>query len=141
MEFAVRQPFPLLDVMPPVLDDVVLNFVWDRERLWSLDLPETWVPMAELGWHLRLPMWAFRGRPFVLTPEQVAQSPRAFSEQYARTFAADISFPLHVLERPNRLTVLDGMHRLLQARLKGCAGVVVKKLPIGRLDEIACSGP
>jgi hypothetical protein len=128
-----------MDLMPPVLGDVLLDFVWDRERLWSLDLPETSVPMAELDWHLQLPMWAFQGRPFILTPEQVARDPRAFSVQYARTATADLSYPLHVLERPSRLTVLDGTHRLLQALLKGHARVVVKRLPMGRLDDIVWS--
>src|SRR5690348_5919600 len=115
MSSDVRQPFPLLNVMPPILQDVVLDFIWDRERLWSLDLPITQVPIEQLDWHLRLPMWAYDGRPFVLTPEQVARDPLFLSEQYARTLAADMSFPLHVLRRTQRLTVLDGSHRLLQA--------------------------
>lgn len=123
--------------MPAVLRDVLLDFVWDRERLWSLDLPVTCVPMAELDWHLRLPMWAHDGRPFVVTPEQVAGHPHAFREQYARTMAADMSFPLHVLDRPTKLTVLDGMHRLLRAHVSGWEAVQVKKLPVARLDEIA----
>jgi hypothetical protein len=132
-----RQPFPLLNVMPAVLRDVVLDFAWDRERLWSLDLPVTCAPMRELDWHLRLPMWALDGRPFVVTPEQVARHPHAFREHYARTLAADTGFPLHVLDRQTKLTVLDGMHRLLQAHMNGWETVQVKKLPVARLDEIA----
>src|ERR1700761_5015364 len=100
----IRQPFPLLDIMPPALSDVVLDFLWDHQRLWSLDLPVTQVPVAELDWHLDLPMWAYEGQPFVLTPREVAQNPQAFREQHARTLAADTSFPLHLLARPNRLT-------------------------------------
>jgi hypothetical protein len=123
--------------MPPVLRDVVLDFLWDPKLLWSLDLPVTQVPMEELDWHLQLPMWAFEETPFVVTPVQVAQNPEAFTEQYARTLAADLSFPLHVLQRPNRLTVLDGMHRLLRAHLEGRRRVQVKMLPIDRLDDIA----
>jgi hypothetical protein len=123
--------------MPPALSDVVLDFVWDRERLWSLDLPVTRVPVTDLDWHLDLPMWAFEGRPFVLTPREVAQNPQAFGEQYARTQAADPRFPLHLLERPGRLTVLDGMHRLLRAHLQGHREVLVKALPYDRLDDIA----
>lgn len=123
--------------MPAVLRDVVLDFVWDRDRLWSLDLHVTWVPVAELDWHLGLPMWALNGRPFVVTPEQVARHPHAFREQYARTMAADMSFPLHVLDRPTKLTLLDGMHRLLRAHVNGSEAIQVKKLPVARLDEIA----
>jgi hypothetical protein len=138
MSSIVRQPFPLWEVMPPVLRDVVLDFVWNRERLWSLDLPVTQVPIEQLDWHLRLPMWAHDGMPFVLAPEHVARDPLAFSEQYARAMAADMSFPLHVLQQSNGLTVLDGMHRLLQAHLKGLREVLVKTLPFDRLEDIAC---
>jgi hypothetical protein len=134
----VRQPFPLWGVMPPVLRDVVLDFVWSRELLWRLDLPVTQVPIEQLDWHLRLPMWAHDGIPFVLPPEQVARDPLTFSEQYARTMAADMSFPLHVLRRPHGRTVLDGMHRLLQAHLQGHREVLAKALPFDRLEDIAC---
>ena len=115
----------------------MLDFAWDRKRLWSLDLPVSQVPVAELDWHLELPMWAFEGRPFVLTPKEVAQNPEVFHEQYARTLAADTDFPLHLLERPGRFTVLDGMHRLLRAHMQGHITVLAIKVPAGRLDDIA----
>jgi hypothetical protein len=133
----VRQPFPHLDIMPPALNGIVLDFLWDHRRLWSLNLPVTQVPVADLGWHLDLPMWTFEGRPFVLTPKEVAQNPQAYPDQYARTLTADTSVPLHLLARPSRLTVLDGMHRLLKACMEGRRAVLAKKIPAGRLDEIA----
>jgi hypothetical protein len=51
--------------------------------------------------------------------------------------AADLPFPLHVLERRRRLlTVLDGTHRLLKADLLGYQAVNVKGLPDQLLDRI-----
>lgn len=82
-------------------------------------------------------MWAFEGKPFTVTPDQVAADPRCFREQFARTLAADLRFPLHVLQRPERLTVLDGMHRLLKAHLAGHDTVFVKKVDFSQLDDIA----
>jgi len=123
--------------MPPALNGIVLDFLWDHQRLWSLDLPVTQVPVSELDWHLDLPMWAFEGQPFVLTPKDVARNPQAFHEQYARTLAADTRFPLHLLARTSRLTVLDGMHRLLKACMEGRRTVPAKTVPVGRLDDIA----
>ncbi|MCO8277971.1 hypothetical protein M1L60_46105 [Actinoplanes sp. TRM 88003] len=137
MSASMRQPFPLLEIMPPVLNDVVLDFVWDQQKLWSLHLPVTQVSVAELEWHLDLPMWSLNGRPFVLTPKEVAQDPERFRDQYARTLAADTRFPLHLLVRPNRLTVLDGLHRLLKAGIEGRKTVLVKMVPPARLDDIA----
>jgi hypothetical protein len=81
-------------------------------------------------------MWAMEGAPFTLTPAQVAACPRRFAGPYARTLAADLRFPIHVLDRPKRLTVLDGMHRLLKAHLLGHDTILAKKVPTSLLDDI-----
>lgn len=125
--------------MPAVLHGVVLGFEWSRERLWELDLPVQWVAMSELRWLLSLPVWAFEGVPFVVSPRHVRADPDRYSVQYGRTMAADLAFPLHVLARRERVaTVLDGFHRLLKAELLGMDEVAVKKVPEACLDMIAC---
>jgi hypothetical protein len=131
-----RPPHPLREVTPSILQGVLLDFWWDQERLWRLDLPVTEVPTRELRWHLELPMWALDDSPFTLTPAQVAACPRRYAGQYTRTLAADLRFPIHVLDRPERLTVLDGMHRLLKAHILGQDTVLAKKVPTSRLDDI-----
>jgi hypothetical protein len=137
MTRSTYQPFPLLDQVPLALREVILDFQWDRQRLWALELPVVEVAMAELEWQLRLPWWALDGRPFVLTPDQVAQDPATYGQQYTRTQAADLRSPLHVLQRSQKLTVLDGVHRLLKAHLLGRDTVKVKKVLPGMLDDIA----
>ncbi len=133
-----RQPFPLLDVLPPELMDVILDFHWDVELLHSLDLPTTELPVAELDWQLRLPFWAWDGQPFQVSPLQVAAEPQVYAEQYARTMAADLRYPLDVVRRPDgRITVLDGVHRLLRAHLDGLESVRVRVLGWEKLDAIA----
>ncbi|GAA2756489.1 hypothetical protein [Actinopolymorpha rutila] len=132
-----RRPFPLLDLVPPVLREVILDFHWERERLWQLELESVQVSIAEVEWHLRLPLWAYDRRPFAVSPLEVAADPWRFHEQYARTTAADPRWPLHFLDRPGGLTVLDGTHRLLTASLAGHDHVTVKKVPMDLLDEIA----
>jgi hypothetical protein len=44
---------------------------------------------------------------------------------------------LDVVERSDRLTILDGVHRLLKAVIIGRDGIVVRVLPWNRLDDIA----
>jgi hypothetical protein len=122
--------------MPPILQGVLLDFWWDQERLWRLDLPVTEIPTQELHRQLELPMWTLDGAPFMLSPAQVAARPQRLAGQYARTLAADLRYPIHVLDRPQRLTVLDGMHRLLKAHLLGQDTVLTKKVPTSRLDDI-----
>lgn len=132
-----RKPFPLLHLLPDALRDVTLDFHWDLERLWRLDLPVTDVPVAELRWHLELPMWQFEGTHFAISPAEVAADPTRFHEQYARTMAADLRYPIHVLARPERLTILDGVHRLLKAHHLGHETIAVHQVPMDHLDDIA----
>ena len=61
-----------------------------------------------------------------------------YHEQYARTMAADLRHPLDVVRRPDgRLTILDGVHRLLRAELEGRVIVAVRMLAWEELDGIA----
>ncbi|WP_432943027.1 hypothetical protein ACQPXM_39095 [Kribbella sp. CA-253562] len=106
------------------------------------------MPVSELDWHLDLPFWSVDGEPFQVTPRQVAAEPRRFSAQYGRTvvgitayrdafsprsaaaLAADLRFPsLDVVERADRLTILDGVHRLLKAVMIGRDRIAVRVLP------------
>ena len=134
-----RRPFPLLDAMPAQLRSVMVDFQWSRERLWALELPVERVGLHELRWHLALPMWSFEGVPFTVSPQDVGADPDRYHAQYARTMAADLEFPLHLLVRARDApTILDGVHRLLKAELLGHRTVDVKKVPMSSLDAIAC---
>jgi hypothetical protein len=124
--------------MPAQLDGVVLDFLWDIGKLRRLDLLETELQVSDLAWHLRLPFWSDGGRPFRATPMQVAGAPHRYPEQYARTEAADLAYPLDLVDRPDSPpTILDGVHRLLKAHLHGHQVVRVRMLPWTWLDAIA----
>jgi len=66
-----RRPFPL--AVPTELRPYILDFHWDLELLHALDLPAVSLQVADLADHLDLPFWAYDGRPFQLTPHQVAE--------------------------------------------------------------------
>ena len=133
-----RRPFPLADLVPVELASYILDFHWDVRALHALELPTTSVPLAQLAGHLDLPFWAFEGRPFRLTPHEVAAEPVRYREQYERTLAADLRHPVDVVRRlDGRITILDGVHRLLRAELEGRSTVAVRILEWGELDRIA----
>ena len=116
---------------------MVMDFMWDAEKLRKLDLPRAQLHTSSLEWHLSLPFWLHDGCPFQVTPEQVAAEPRRYNQQYARTMAADLGYPLDVVEHPDgRITILDGVHRLLKARLTHQHHVDVRVLPWCQLDDI-----
>jgi len=134
-------PFPLLNELPPELYDVILDFHWDVALLHSLDLPVVELQVAELAWHLQLPFWSRDGRPFQVTPLEVVAEPWVHAEQYARTMAADLCYPLDVVRRTDgRITILDGVRRLLRAHLNGLESVRVRILEWDELDSIAVDG-
>ncbi|NIK55974.1 ParB N-terminal domain-containing protein [Kribbella shirazensis] len=131
-----RRPFPL--AVPAELRAYILDFHWDLDLLHTLDLPTTELPLAQLAHHLDLPFWAYDGQPFQLTPHQVAADPVTYREQYERTLAADLRHPVDVVRRPDgRITILDGVHRLLRAELEGRAVLAVRVLAWDELDRIA----
>lgn len=133
-----REPFPLLSELPSELTDVILDFHWDVELLHGLDLPATDLTVAELAWQLRLPFWSRDGRPFQVSPLEVAGDPEVHAEQYARTMSADLRYPLDVVRRPDgRITILDGVHRLLKAHLEELESVRARILEWEQLDAIA----
>ncbi|TDD16879.1 hypothetical protein E1218_28885 [Kribbella turkmenica] len=133
-----RRPFPLLAELPRELRDVILDFHWDQRLLWALELPVVEQPVAELAWQLELPFWALGGRPFQVTPLQVAADPGRYAEQYARTMATELRYPLDAVRRPEgHLTILDGVHRLLRAWLDGRESVRVRVLEWEAIDSIA----
>lgn len=133
-----RRPFPLLAERPAALEGVILDFHWDLERLHALSLPEQDVSTADLKWHLELPLWAAGGVPFQVSPAEVAAGPSKHAEQWRRTMAADLGYPLDAyLAAAGRLTILDGVHRLLRAVMEGRTTLRVRVLHPKAFDDIA----
>lgn len=133
-----RQPFPLLADRPVVLEGIILDFHWDLERLHGLSLPVREVPASALRWHLGLPFWAAEGRPFRVSPAEVAAEPSAHPEQWRRTMVADLRYPLEAYAGPeDGLTILDGVHRLLKAVIEGHSTLQVRVLEVDAFDAIA----
>ncbi len=103
-----------------------LPFEWDQERLWRFAKPAHSLPMTQLEWHLDVPFWSHDGVPFQVTPRQVAMSPGLYAAQFRRTLASDLQYPLVVIKWRGRWTILDGVHRLLKARLAGLDPISVR---------------
>jgi hypothetical protein len=101
-----RKPFDLLDLVPAALHGLILDFEWGQEQLWALDLPEQPMAIEELRWLLPLPWWSHEGVPFAISPSQVRADPGRYHAQYARTMTADLTLPLHVLVRHNRVVTM-----------------------------------
>ncbi len=127
----------LRPLLPPELRRWVLpDVTWDQHKLWTIDLPTCQVRVDELAWMLDLPWWRDGERYFAVRPADVAADPARHPAQHARTLAADLDFPLVGTTIEGRLVLLDGVHRLLKARLLGIPTVRVRVLPRDRIHEI-----
>ncbi|QLL08893.1 hypothetical protein [Mycobacterium vicinigordonae] len=109
--------FVLRDQVPDILRDVILDVQWDASMLHALSgLTEVKISVNELAWHLGLPFWSDNGVPFQVCPRDVRADPDRYHDQWARTLASDLSFPLHArVDEGGRVVILDGVHRLLKA--------------------------
>lgn len=114
--------------MPPLVRAAIPTDLWRRDLLWALDLPVEQIPVASLAWLLDVPLWQWDGVPFRLTPNAVRADPERYDEQYRRTLASDLAYPIHLVGLRDRWTVLDGIHRLLKAVLVGRAEIPAMKL-------------
>jgi len=126
-------------VVPPALRGVLLDFAWESERLWALDLPVEELRVADSIWLLDLPFWREEGRWFVVTPNQVRARPDRYVEQWARMLRADLDTAVHITERHGRTVILDGIHRLLKADLLGRNSIPGRRVPSSALPLIAAA--
>lgn len=128
-----RRPFPLLAERPASLEGVILAFHWDLERLHALSLPEREVPTSTLDWHLSLPFWA-AGAPVLGVPRRCGIR----AECTSGAVGADLRYPLDAyVGAEGRLILLDGVHRLLKARVEGRSTLRVRVLEADAFDAIA----
>jgi hypothetical protein len=125
-------------LVPAELAPFLLDFAWDLQRLWALDLPVEHLPVPELEWLLDAPLWrGADGRPFTVRPRDVLREPDAHPWHRDRIASAELGYPIDVTRRGHRWTVLDGTHRLARAIQLGSSSVAVRKVPHEALGLIA----
>jgi hypothetical protein len=127
----------IVPLFPETPRRALLDFEWDPERLWALDLPVELMAIGELEWFLDLPLWRHDGRAFRVRPRDVLADPERFGEDYRRTLEADLRYPLDVTSHERRWTIMDGSHRLAKAVLCEWEVVRVRKVPKSAFDRIA----
>ncbi len=123
--------------LPAAFAPYALRLSWSHERLRALSLAEAEVPVTDLAWQLGLPWWRDGDRYFAVRPLDVLVQPTRYPEEYLRTCRADLAHPIDLTARGGRLFVLDGVHRLLKARMLGRDTIRTRTLPPELLSLIA----
>lgn len=122
--------------MIKIIEEVGFDFRWDNKKVWGLDYPVEQIPITDLSWHFEIPFWDLEDDRYCLSPNQVIQNPEKFQEEYDRTMKADMSHPIDIMENKGRWLILDGLHRLVKAKILGYDKVNVRKIPRTEIHNI-----
>ncbi|NTU98384.1 ParB N-terminal domain-containing protein [Candidatus Falkowbacteria bacterium] len=120
---------------PQIIKEVGFDFSWDEKKVWLLNEPVSEMAISELEWHFDIPFLWEKGK-YDLKPIEVINHPEAHTVEYERTLTADIKYPIDIMENKGRWLILDGLHRLMKAKINGIEKVHVRKIPRVRIPEI-----
>ncbi len=122
--------------LPKIIEEVGFDFDWSESKVWVLNLPVEKIPISDLSWHFEIPFWDFLDDNYNLSPNQVISDPVKFKAEYDRTMKADLSYPIDIMENKGRWLILDGLHRLVKAKILGHDKVIVRKIPRTEIPKI-----
>lgn len=121
---------------PKIIEEVGFDFRWDNKKVWRLQVPVEEIDIFKLEWHFQIPFWNTKNGYYDLKPIDVINFPKNHQEEYERTMKADLSHPIDIMENKGRLLILDGLHRLVKAKILGNSKVQVRKIPRSKIPNI-----
>ena len=123
-------------VLPKIIEEVGFDFSWSEKKVWALDVPVEKIDIKRLEWHFKIPFWSTKNGYYDLKPNDVINFPENYQEEYNRTMKADLSYPIDIMKNKGRWLILDGLHRLVKAKILGKTKVEVRKVPRDKIPEI-----
>jgi hypothetical protein len=118
--------------VPQIIKDVGFDFWWDIEKVWKLDYPIEEISISELDWHFYIPFW----NNYNLKPIDIIITPTKHKDEFDRTIKCDLSYPIDIMFNKGRWLILDGLHRLVKAKIQGLTHVKVRKIPRSEIKNI-----
>lgn len=122
--------------LPKIIKDVGFDFHWDIKKVWELDLPVEEIDMVELEWHFDIPFWWTAGGFYDFKPIWVIKKPEKYPDRLERVMKTDLSYPLDIMFWRGRWLLLDGLHRLVKAKIEKRDKVKVRKVPVEAIPKI-----
>ena len=122
--------------VPKIIKDVGFDFWWDEANVWKLKYPAEDMDIIELEWHFDIPFWNSEKGRYDLKPMDVLKYPEKYKKEYRRTMATNLDYPLDIMINKGRWLLLDGLHRLLKAKIQGLHIVNVRKIPRSEIKNI-----
>lgn len=119
--------------VPKEIQEHGLDFHWDNQKVWSLDMSVEEMDISEIEWMTELPFWwkDAAGNTFAaVSPKDAMRNLDLYPNHRDRIMNADTSYPIDIMKNHNdRWLILDGLHRLMQLIAKGERKIKVRKIP------------
>lgn len=96
--------------------------------------------IAELEWMFDIPFWNTPNGHYDLSPREAWSNPEKFSQEFERVMHAPLQYPIDIMFNKGRWLILDGLHRLVKAKVLGLKKVRVRKVPVSLTPAIKKSG-
>lgn len=123
--------------IPKIIKENCINFHWDDEKVWRLKLPIEKMKVSKLDWLFKMPFWGTKNKKHGLTPKEVMKNPKKYSYHYKKILNADLKHPIDIIKtQKGKWDILDGLHRLVKAKIMGKIEVDVRKIPLSKINEI-----
>lgn len=126
---------PRSDV-PSIIKKVGFDFYWSNSKVWKVKAPVTKMPIQKLEFMFTLPLWNNGNKRYALLPSEVIEHPEKHRTEYKRVIKADLRYPIDIMFNKGRWLILDGLHRLVKAKVLGYKTVKVRKIPYSKTKEI-----
>ena len=114
--------------IPRIIKEVGFDFDWDEEKVWELDVPVEDIDISKLDWHFDLPFWSHPGGYYDLKPREIIDNPNKHPEEHVRTMKSNLKYPLDIMFYKGRWLLLDGLHRLVKAKILNHKTIRVRKI-------------
>lgn len=124
------------DSLPESVRQYGFDFYWDNAKVWKVKAPITQLAISDLEWHFDVPfLWEGEGE-YNLCARDVLEHPELHREEYDRMLRADMAHPIDLMDNNGRLTILDGLHRLMKAYADKKTHVRVRIIPHRFIQDI-----
>lgn len=123
-------------ILPKIIKEVGFDFNWSEEKVWKLNYPIEKIDINELSWHFKIPFWDIDRGFYDLKPNEVIKNFKKFKKEYERTMKSNLIYPIDIMENKGKWVILDGLHRLVKAKILGHKKVKVRIIPRSEIKNI-----
>ena len=123
--------------LPKILADNCFDRVPTNDKVWVLKIPVNKMLLSQLDWQFDIPFWKHGQKKYAITPNQVLNNPKKYLHQYKRIKNTDLKFPIDIAKnKKGRWEIIDGLHRLVKAKMLGLTVVSVRKISLAQFKKL-----